>query len=252
MIISSQLLKINHQSHKVVVKEPNHQTTQVRQWRKTSEKKTEISKDNEMKASVILDSKQIFRGARSLTKNNPRTSLLQMVVDVVGVLLQNKTETLSHMPTSNDLKEMDMLLKPSISLFQVWTRLINSWIKEERRCRHQEVVVSEEVETQTCLVKTFKISQSLRSILIWTTIFLSQLTRMVSLWSLRDPSLLTDTTLLMRFKIQNHQHKNLVSSRKTLRRKAKFQSLEQKLQAGIAMNCGMSLEQHEKLLMKWD
>jgi hypothetical protein len=142
-----------------VVKEPSHQTTQVRHCRKTSEKKTGISKDNEMKASGVLVSKLIFRGARSLTKNSQKTLLLQMVVDVVGVLFQNKTETLSHMSNSNGLKEMVMHLKPNINSFQVWTKLINSLIKEESRCRHQEVVVSEEVETKICLEKNFKISQ---------------------------------------------------------------------------------------------
>ena len=140
-----------------------------------------ISKNNEMKASGTLLSQTISLGVRNLTKKNQKASLQQLVGDVVGVMLKIPTETSSRMVILKSLREIHMLLTPNISSSQVWTKRIRTLSKEESQPSHQEVEVSEEVETRTCLETTSKISQYRKSTLTWTMIFRSPLTKMESI-----------------------------------------------------------------------
>lgn len=131
----------------------------------------ENSKINERKSLLILVSQTILPGVRNLTKKNQKALHQQLVGDVVEVMHQIPIETSSHIVTLESLIEIHMLLTPSISSSQVWTRRIRTLSKEASQLSHQEVEVSEEVETKICLETTSKISQLLTSTLTWTMIF---------------------------------------------------------------------------------
>lgn len=131
----------------------------------------ESSKINERKSLLILVSQTILPGVRNLTRKNQKALLQQLVGDVVEVMHQIPIETSSHIVTLESLGEIHMLLIHSISSFQVWTRRIRTLSKEASQLSHQEVEVSEEVETKICLETTSKISQLLTSTLTWTMIF---------------------------------------------------------------------------------
>jgi len=155
-----------------VVKDSSLKTSQVSKLGKPLDETEENSKINERKSLLILVSQTILPGVRNLTKKNQNALLQQLVGDVVEVMHQIPIETSSHIVTLESLREIHMLLTPSISSFQVWTRRIRTLSKEASQLSHQEVEVSEEVETKICLETTSKISQLLTSTLTWTMIFL--------------------------------------------------------------------------------
>ena len=155
-----------------MVKDSSLKTSQVSKLGKPLDETEENSKINERKSLLILVSQTILPGVRNLTRKNQKALLQQLVGDVVEVMHQIPIETSSHTVTLESLREIHMFLIHSISSFQVWTRRIRTLSKEASQLSHQEVEVSEEVETKICLETTSKISQLLTSTLTWTMIFL--------------------------------------------------------------------------------
>ena len=154
-----------------MVKDSSLKTSQVSKLGKPLDETEENSKINERKSLLILVSQTILPGVRNLTRKNQKALLQQLVGDVVEVMHQIPIETSSHIVTLESLREIHMLLIHSISSSQVWTRRIRTLSKEASQLSHQEVEVSEEVETKICLETTSKISQLLTSTLTWTMIF---------------------------------------------------------------------------------